>query len=507
MILCINLWDEAKRKGIEINLKCLEQITGCRVVRTSAVERKGLDALKQAVEECLSQSEVCFHETHAKEDENGAGESISSLIDAIMNQAVVFHRTDYWVRDYRIDRFLTGPITGTLCFMAFLFSLFWLTIIGANYPSELLAEVFNRIGRVLERGLSDLHVPSMLSSLFLNGIWRVVSWVVSVMLPPMMIFFPLFTILEDLGYLPRIAFHLDGCFRKCHACGKQALTMCMGLGCNAVGVTGCRIIDTEKERKIAVLTNSLMPCNGRYPALIAITVMFFAGGNAAVGGGILCMAIGLTFLLTFLVTFILSQLIHRNQKTTFILELPPYRKPQISQILFRSMLDRTFFVLGRAIMAAAPAGAIIWLLANLHVPEILPFTGSAAHQTWLQMITSLLEPAGRFLGLDGAILFAFMLGFPANEIVLPSILMCYLSGDSLVNVPDYAELKMILLTHGWTIKTAVCMLLFTLFHWPCATTCLTIRKETGSNVQMLFAILIPTACGILLCSAAAFLLR
>ena len=506
MILCINLWDEARRKGIEINLKVLEQITGCRVVRTSAVERKGVDTLKQTVEDFFSEKEVCSPEKHEKENETDADESISCLIDAIMNQAVVFHRRDYWVRDYRIDRFLTGPITGTLCFMAFLFSLFWLTIVGANYPSDLLAEVFNRIGAIFARSLSDLQVPSILSSLFLDGIWRVVSWVVSVMLPPMMIFFPLFTILEDLGYLPRIAFHLDGCFRKCHACGKQALTMCMGLGCNAVGVTGCRIIDTEKERKIAILTNSLMPCNGRYPALIAITVMFFAGGNAAVGGGILCVAIGLTFLVTFLVTFILSQMIRRNQKTTFILELPPYRKPQISQILFRSVLDRTFFVLGRAIMAAAPAGAVIWLLANLYVPEILPFTGSNVQQTWLQMITSLLDPAGRFLGLDGAILFAFILGFPANEIVLPSILMCYLSGNSLIDVPDYTELKMILLAHGWTIKTAVCMLLFTLFHWPCATTCLTIRKETGSNVQMLLAILIPTACGTLLCSAAAFLL-
>lgn len=506
MILCINLWDEARRKGIEIDLKVLEQITGCRVVRTSAVERKGLDALKREVENFFSEREVYSYEKYEKENETDADESISGLIDSIMNQAVVFHRTDYWIRDYRIDRFLTGSITGTICFMFFLFSLFWLTIIGANYPSDLLAAVFNRIGSILARSLSDLQVPSILSSLFLDGIWRVVSWVVSVMLPPMMIFFPLFTILEDLGYLPRIAFHLDGCFRKCQACGKQALTMCMGLGCNAVGVTGCRIIDTEKERKIAILTNSLMPCNGRYPALIAITVMFFAGGNAAVGGGILCMAIGLTFLVTFLVTFVLSQLIRRNQKTTFILELPPYRKPQISQILFRSVLDRTFFVLGRAIMAAAPAGAVIWLLANLYAPEILSLTGSNVQQTWLQMITSLFDPAGRFLGLDGAILFAFILGFPANEIVLPSILMCYLSGNSLMNVPDYAELKMILLAHGWTLKTAVCMILFTLFHWPCATTCLTIKKETGSNVQMLLAILIPTVCGILLCSTVAFLL-
>lgn len=416
----------------------------------------------------------------------------------IVSQAVRMKDEGYWHRDYRIDRFLTSPVTGSISMLCLLFVLFWLTINGANYPSELLSSLFSWFGTKMEQFLVAVHCPELLADLWLDGVWRVSSWVVSVMFPPMAIFFPLFTILEDLGYLPRLAFHLDGCFKKCHACGKQALTMCMGIGCNAVGVTGCRIIDTEKERLIAILTNSLVPCNGRFPALIAVITMFFAGGSAAAGGFLMCLTVLLAVCMTFLVTGFLSLSLNRGKQSNFILELPPYRRPQFGQILIRSLIDRTLFVLSRAVMAAAPAGVLIWLLANIHVPPGASAAGSDA-RTLLSMITAALDTPAAFIGLDGAILFAFILGFPANEIVLPAILMCYLAQGSLVDVPALGQLRVLLLDNGWTLETAACVLVFTLFHWPCATTCMTIRKETGSVKWVAAAFVIPAVCGCILC--------
>lgn len=504
VILCINLCDEAEKKGIRIDFGLLERLTECRVVEASAANGKGMEALKKAVAECVLQekitsSSMCREEYSVEEEKNGIQGEYSACAADIIKQTVQVKNEGYWHRDYRIDRFLTGPVTGSICMLCLLFVLFWLTICGANYPSELLAALFGWLGEKMEQLLTGMHCPDLLAGLWLDGIWRVSSWVVSVMLPPMAIFFPLFTILEDLGYLPRAAFHLDGCFKKCHACGKQALTMCMGLGCNAVGVTGCRIIDTEKERLIAVLTNSLIPCNGRFPVLIALITMFFAGESALTGGLLMCAVVLLSVFMTFVVTRILSYLLNRGKESTFILELPPYRKPQFARILLRSLLDRTLFVLSRAVMAAAPAGVLIWLLANVRVPDPWTLGTVSRSQTFLDLITALLDVPASFLGLDGAILFAFILGFPANEIVLPAILMCYLSQGSLVDVPALEQLRVLLLGRGWTLETAVCMLIFTLFHWPCATTCMTIRKETGSFKWTAAAFFIPAVCGCVLC--------
>lgn len=508
VILCVNLCDEALRKGIQINFALLEALTGCKVVKTCAAQGDGLEELKQAIEEISSESEQekirknrkRFVKQSEEKDacENAVyGENgISDKAAFIMEHVVQVKDEGYWHRDYRIDQFLTSPITGSICMLCLLFILFWLTIHGANYPSEWLSALFCWVGNGMNDFLTQIHCPPFISSLWLDGIWRVASWVVSVMLPPMAIFFPLFTILEDFGYLPRVAFHLDGCFKKCHACGKQALTMCMGLGCNAVGVTGCRIIDTEKERLIAVLTNSLIPCNGRFPALIALITMFFAGGSALQGGLIMCVAVLLSVFMTFLVTGVLASILKQTEKSTFILELPPYRRPQFTQILIRSLLNRTIFVLSRAIAAAAPAGALIWLLANVRISGAGAMGDSS---TLLSLITTALETPASLIGLDGAILFAFILGFPANEIVIPAALMCYLAESSLVEVPALEELKLLLLSHGWSIETALCMLLFTLFHWPCATTCLTIRKETNSLKWTIIAFLLPTVCGCTLC--------
>ncbi|MBQ9267308.1 MAG: ferrous iron transporter B, partial [Clostridia bacterium] len=305
---------------------------------------------------------------------------------------------------------------------------------------------------------------------------------------------PLFTILEDLGYLPRVAFNLDKAFRKCCACGKQALTMCMGFGCNACGVTGARIIDSPRERLIAILTNNFVPCNGRFPTLISIISMFLVGGmvggfSSVLGVLILTLVILLGIYMTFFVSKILSKTLLKGKPSSFILELPPYRKPQIGKVIVRSIFDRTLFVLGRAVISAVPAGIIIWTLANVNVSGM----------SLLSYATNFLNPFASLIGLDGVILMAFILGFPANEIVVPIILMAYLSTGKLIEISDLAELKMVLVDNGWTITTAICTMLFSLFHWPCATTMLTIKKETGSWKWTLLAFCIPTAIGMALC--------
>ena len=330
--------------------------------------------------------------------------------------------------------------------------------------------------------------------MIINGMYKVLAWVVAVMLPPMAIFFPLFTLLEDLGVLPRIAFNLDGLFKKCCACGKQALTMCMGFGCNACGVTGCRIIDSPRERLIAMLTNNFIPCNGRFPTLISIITIFFVGINAGAlasikGVIILLLLIVMGIGMTFLVSKLLSKTILKGKPTSFILELPPYRKPQIGKVIVRSLLDRTLFVLGRAITVAAPAGILIWCLTNFEINNIALIT----------YITNFLAPFAELIGLDGVILTAFILGFPANEIVMPIILMLYMSTGELVETDNLLALKEILVANGWTSVTAICVMLFSLFHWPCSTTCLTIKKETGSWKWTLLGIVIPTIIGLLLC--------
>ena len=319
------------------------------------------------------------------------------------------------------------------------------------------------------------------------------------MLPPMAIFFPLFTILEDLGYLPRIAFNMDGFFKKACCSGKQMITMCMGFGCNACGVTGCRIIDSPRERLIAILTNNLVPCNGRFPFLISIATIFIAGAYAG-GHGFLSSILStvaviaviiLGIFLTLMVSRILSNTILKGMPSSMVLELPPYRKPQFGKILVRSIFDRTLFVLGRAISVAAPAGLIIWLLANIGV----------GGESLLTIIANFLNPFAQLMGLDGYILTAFILGIPANEIVLPIILMCYLKGGTLVNIEDTVAIGQILIQNGWTMLTALNVMLFTILHFPCATTLLTIKKETKSWKWTAVAFAIPTVCGIVLCMA------
>jgi ferrous iron transport protein B len=314
------------------------------------------------------------------------------------------------------------------------------------------------------------------------------------MLPPMAIFFPLFTLLEDLGYLPRVAFNLDNFFKKSCACGKQALTMCMGFGCNAAGIIGCRIIDSPRERLIAIITNNFVPCNGRFPTLIAIITMFFAGMfigpfQSVISTIILTGVILLGVFMTLMISRLLSMTILKGIPSSFTLELPPYRKPQIGKIIIRSIFDRTLFVLWRAILVAAPAGIVIWLMANITLGDI----------SLLTHLAIFLNPFAHIIGLDGYILLAFILGFPANEIVIPIIIMSYLSTGSILELDSLVELRNLLIANGWTWATAVCVMLFSLMHWPCSTTCLTIKKETQSLKWTLVSVLIPTITGFTIC--------
>ena len=314
------------------------------------------------------------------------------------------------------------------------------------------------------------------------------------MLPPMAIFFPLFTLLEDSGYLPRIAFNLDHMFKKCCAHGKQCLTMCMGFGCNAAGVIGCRIIESPRERLIAIITNNFVPCNGRFPTLIAIATVFFAvTSNDTINN--LIPSLSITFMvilgiaMTLLVSFILSKTLLKGVPSTFTLELPPYRKPQIGRVLYTSIIDRTIFVLSRAILVAAPAGAITWILANIYIGDL----------SIISHIANFLQPLGNAIGLDGFILLAFLVGLPANEIVLPVLLMAYLATGTLTDFSSIESLREILVNNNWTLLTALNTMLFSLLHWPCSTTLWTIKKETGSIKWTILSFIIPTAIAFVVC--------
>lgn len=574
-VVCVNLLDEAERKGISVDLAELSRRLGVPVVGTAAGRGEGLEELLAAVEDVIAHPpqaklprylppieralEVlttqvsgrcgalpprwtalrlldgessalasitqalgrdlreepgiarCLTEVRAElarvglEGELLRERLVSCLIwraEDMAHAVVSSARADSHRRDRRLDRIFTSRLTGIPVMLLLLAGVFWLTLAGANYPSQLLSQGLFWLQDRLSGLFTYLGAPQWLHDMLVLGVYRTLAWVVGVMLPPMAIFFPLFTLLEDFGYLPRVAFVLDHAFQKAHACGKQALTMAMGFGCNAAGVTGCRIIDSPRERLIAMLTNSFVPCNGRFPTLIALISMFFVGtaggwGESLGAAVLLTGLIVLGVVLTFWASRLLSATVLKGTPSSFTLELPPYRRPRVGQVIVRSVLDRTLFVLARAAAVAAPAGLVIWLCANVEVQG-----GSI-----LQHCTAFLDPLGRLMGLDGVILMAFLLGFPANEIVLPLILMTYLSSGSLLELGELEEMRALLVEQGWTGLTAVCMILFSLFHWPCSTTCLTVRKESGSWKWTALAWLLPTAVGMGLCILTAALAR
>jgi ferrous iron transport protein B len=427
---------------------------------------------------------------------------IIDLCENISRETVVYEKEEYFERDRKIDKILTSKATGIPIMILMLLGIFWITIVGANVPSALIADGLFWVQDRLMEFFHWISAPEWVTGLLVEGVYRTLAWVVSVMLPPMAIFFPLFTLLEDLGYLPRVAFNLDNFFRKAGAHGKQSLTMCMGFGCNACGVIGCRIIDSPRERLIAILTNNFVPCNGRFPTLIAVITMFFAAAVAgpfqsAVSAVTLTAVIIFGVFMTMLISKLLSKTILKGMPSSFNLELPPYRRPQIGRVIVRSIFDRTLFVLRRAVVVAAPAGLLIWLLANLHVGGM----------SLLAQCAGFLDPFARLLGIDGYILMAFILGFPANEIVVPIIIMSYMATGTLTDYQNLAQLHALFVTHGWTWLTAVCVMLFSLLHWPCGTTCLTIQKETQSAKWTVLGFAIPTVTGIIVCFLVANTIR
>ncbi len=565
LVLCVNLCDEAAKKGIVIDFPSLEQALGIPVIPCRAREKHGLDTLKSYLSTAGTGSLGSYLQSNP-ESEILLSEFapipyplLSLDPEMVTAQTVEYTDINHRSREERMDRVLTNPVSGSLCMFLLLLGVFWLTISGANVPSAMLWDLFFEFETILADTAVRFGAPQWFISAFIYGVYRVVAWIVSVMLPPMAIFFPLFTLLEDFGYLPRIAYNMDGVFQKCSACGKQCLTMAMGLGCNAAGVTGCRIIDSPRERLIAILTNSLVPCNGRFPLLITMISLCLMGisrdGSTSVTGCktdfrsgfasdfeagsafeleallevapwlhsfisafLLTGFILLSFAATLGTSWVLSHTLLKGVPSSFTLELPPYRRPQVKKVIVRSVFDRTLFVLGRAVIVAAPAGLLIWMMANIKIPDgMLPsmfWDSSAAGigntlseaPTLLSICSGLLDPLGQLMGLDGVILMAFILGFPANEIVLPIILMAYMQNGYLVEMEETSSLFALLSAQGWTLKTYVCMAIFSLFHWPCSTTCLTIRKETGSLKWTAVAVLLPTLLGVGLCMAVSWLL-
>lgn len=472
VVVCVNLMDEARRAGIFVNRQLLEEKLGAPVVLTAGGKGRGLEALTAAV-------------TAAAAGRRQGRRWENPILDAQNIAACCVSTRETPLTPGRVERLLVSRFLGIPILLALLLGIVWITVWGANYPSRLLELLFDRGYGLLTRAMG--WAPWWLRGIVADGVYATAARVISVMLPPMAIFFPLFTILEDVGYLPRMAFLMDHGMCRCGGCGKQALTLCMGLGCNAVGVTGCRIIESPRERLLAILTNAMVPCNGRFPTLIVLGSLFFPGvGGAAVVA--LCIVLGVAGAMG--TSWVLSKTALRGKGSFFLMELPPFRRPRIGQILVRSLLDRTGKIALRALKVAAPAGAVLWLLANT---------------AWMGKIAWFLDPMGRLMGMNGILLLAFLLSLPANELLLPVVLMALTAEGSLQNA---ACLEQSLLLHaGWTWQTAVCTMVFTLFHWPCATTLMTIYQETGSAKKTAAAFLLPTAEGMLLCMALHFLFQ
>jgi ferrous iron transport protein B len=496
----INMVSPAINNRLENNMNCrwisLKLIDGDETLIKSLNKYLNIDIENRNIENKLKEAKEYLEKENI--DTSVFRDTIVSQIvrtaEKISGCSVTYNNYKYNIFDRKIDNILTSKVFGIPIMIGLLALVFWITITGANLPSALLAKGLFWCENKLMIFLTYINTPLWLKNIFVMGIYRTLAWVISVMLPPMAIFFPLFTLLEDLGYLPRIAFNLDNYFKKACAHGKQALTMCMGFGCNAAGIVGCRIIDSPRERLIATITNNFVPCNGRFPTLIAIITMFFLKAytgpfKTIVSALLLTSIILLGILITLSISKILSKTFLKGLPSSFTLELPPYRRPQVGKILIRSILDRTLFVLGRAAVVAAPSGAIIWLLANIYF----------SNQSLLSLFAELLNPFAWLIGLDGYILMAFILGFPANEIVIPIVIMSYMSTGNILELDNLTQLRMLLVSNGWTWLTALCVMLFTLMHWPCGTTCLTIKKETQSIKWTMLSIIVPTITGIVIC--------
>lgn len=554
VVLCCNLIDEARKQGIRIEKEKLSQDLGIDVVCTNARKNEGMTELLESI---YNQTQIIrmdeFKIIYNNEIEDGISliserlentrlnkrfvaiklltnknifkiddEKISNVVKMVQNDlksnglnieeaisdtyqdvqkkiiSKCFKQEKKRNRLFNIDKLLTNKVTGILIMVLLLMIIFFITIVLSNYPSDLLFFCFSKVEAVLLELFCFFRIPDVITSVLVFGIFRTLSFVVSVMLPPMAIFFPMFSLLEDLGYLPRVAFNMDGIFEKCGACGKQCLTMMMGFGCNAVGVTSARIIDSKRERLIAILTNNFVPCNGRFPMLITLIGMLLVGRESTILEVlILTMFIGLSVLVTFLVSLVLSKSILKGERSSFTLELPNFRRPNVIKVIVRSFKDKTLHILKRAVLVCIPAGLIIWILSNIVI----------GNSSILSHVSNFLNPVGKLLGMDGTILSAFILGFPANEIVVPIMAMIYMNQGIMSDGYSLMELYNLFINNGWTFITLICTCIFTLFHFPCSTTLLTIYHETKSKVWMALSFLLPTICGVIICFITNFILR
>jgi len=467
VIVCVNLMDEAKCRGIIVDAEALSRHLGVQVVLTAAGHKSGLDALMQKVEQ-----QVRFP---APIPPIQWDDPITAAQQITMDCTKRLVTNDENLRR-KVDKLLVSRRFGVPLMYLLLLFIIWLTVWGANYPAALLERLFGW-GYDLLSGLF-ISAPWWLRGSLVDGLYATSARVITVMLPPMAIFFPLFTILEDIGYLPRMAFLLDPGMARCGGCGKQALTLCMGLGCNAVGVMGCRIIDSPRQRLAAILTNAMVPCNGRFPTLILLGTLFFPEAGAALVVAA-CVALGVAGAMA--VSGVLNKTVLRSEGSTFLMEMPPFRRPRLGKIIVRSLLDRTLYIAGRALCVAAPAGVVLWIISN---------TGLMG---WL---SAFLEPIGSLLGMNGVILLAFCLSLPANELLIPVILMA-LTGAGSLNEASGLGSNMLLSSLSW--QMAVCTMVFTLFHWPCSTTLMTVYRETGSVKKTAAAFFVPTAVGCIVC--------
>lgn len=561
-VVCINLLDEAKKKGININTALLEKELGVRVIGMTARDGEGINEflnalskteknkslkikynpnIESAMEYIIPVLKKCnlnincrwlslrllendktaktFVENNSLLDDTQKSEIFESLdkgraflegkgeletlsetiastlyVKASQISETVTLKSKKETPVKTSEKIFTNRFSAYFVMLVMLSGIFYITIAGANYPSQWLSSFFTECEIHLLRFADYINLPEVLKGMLISGGFRVLGWVVSVMLPPMAIFFPCFTLLEDLGVLPRISYVLDNSFRKARTCGKQALTTCMGYGCNCVGISGARIIDSKRERIVAILTNSLTICNGRFPAIITLISVFLVSGDG-VGKGflrafILALIIVLSLALTLLVSNVLSRTLLKGEPSHYILELPPYRKPQISKVIVNSVLNRTLLVLFRAVAVAFPAGIVIWLLANFKV-------NGTSILAWVNLF---FEPLGEFMGMDGKTVSAFFLGIPANEIVLPIALMSYEGAGEMSNIESTALIGEMLVNNGWTKLTAICYIVFSVVHFPCATALLTIYKETKSTKWTFVSFILPTVTGIVLCS-------
>ena len=488
IILCVNLIDEAAEMGIEVDRKKLSERLNCPVVMTSARNGDGIDALRCAIAEY---GEKCGTDTSAEtaEDNPAAASNETRIEDSevcrnIARECLVVSGGGYSAsKERRIDRIVCGKYTAYPVMICLALVVLWLTVYLSTYLSDGLEYLCGRVTEALYYLGECVKMPALMQSFVISGVIGTVFKVISVMLPPMVIFFPLFTLLEDIGYLPRAAFVLDRTFEKCGVCGKQSLTMLMGLGCNSVGVVGCRIIDSPRERRIAMITNSLTPCNGRLPIIIACVGIMY---SSSVSAGLCILAVLLIGVAASLIlSKVLSLTLFRGEASSYTLELPPYRIPKVGEVIVRSVLDRVIKVMGRAVTAAAPCGALIWLTNNIEI----------GGGTLFSLIAGYLDGAGRFLGMDGVILLSFILAFPAAELMLPVMLS---SGDIFAREAMTAAEYF---TNSGIGKAGIwCVMLFTLMHFPCATTLMTIRRESGRWGDVALAAVLPVLLGVVVCT-------